>query len=150
MNFGLHVRTGAGYDEAVTYAQRLGCTSLQFFSSSPRTYRVGKIDPPSLERITGVPVEQLTAAARLVPGWHPVDQFSGMQHHMVFDRTVLAELMRRVEDAHDTPFWRAFLNTIESSKWTGASEYVLYRHFACWLFPERVAVRHLSTAEVIE
>jgi hypothetical protein len=92
----------------------------------------------------------LSAAARLVPGWHPVDQFSGMQHHMVFDRTVLAELMRRVEHAHDTPFWREFLNTIDSSKWTGASEYVLYRHFACWLFPERVAMRHLSTAEVIQ
>ena len=36
VNFGLHVRTGAGYDESVAYAQRLGCTSLQFFSSSPQ------------------------------------------------------------------------------------------------------------------
>jgi deoxyribonuclease-4 len=50
VNFGLHVRVGAGYDESVAYAQRLGCTSLQFFSSSPKTYRVGKIDPPTLER----------------------------------------------------------------------------------------------------
>ena len=50
MNLGLHVRVGAGYDETVAYAQRLGCTSLQFFSGNPKTYRVGPIDSPSLER----------------------------------------------------------------------------------------------------
>ncbi|MBC6465072.1 DUF6492 family protein [Actinomadura alba] len=106
----------------------------------------------TIGRLTAAPRQHsaLSAAARLVPGWHPVDRFSGMQHHMVFDRKVLAELMRRVEDAHGMPFWRAFLTTIESSKWTGASEYVLYRHFACWLFPERVAMRHVSAAEVIQ
>ena len=50
MNVGLHVKVGAGYDDAVAYAQRLGATSMQFFSSSPKTYRVGKIDAPSLEQ----------------------------------------------------------------------------------------------------
>jgi len=92
----------------------------------------------------------LTSAARLVPGWRPADGFSGMQHHMVFDRHVLTELIRRVEKAHGTPFWRAFLATAEAGKWTGASEYVLYRHFACLWSPHRVAMRHLSAAEVIQ
>jgi hypothetical protein len=92
----------------------------------------------------------LSSAARLVPGWHAVDRFSGMQHHTVFDRTVLTELVRRVEDTHRMPFWRAFLTTAESAKWTGASEYVLYRHFARSTFPERVTMRHLSSAEIIQ
>ncbi|HEY5349959.1 MAG TPA: deoxyribonuclease IV [Candidatus Lustribacter sp.] len=52
MNFGLHVRVGAGYDNAVAYAQRLGCTALQFFSGNPKTYRVGAIDAPALERFS--------------------------------------------------------------------------------------------------
>jgi deoxyribonuclease-4 len=52
VNFGLHVRVGAGYDDAVAYAQRLGCTSLQFFSGNPKTYRVGPIDTPALERFS--------------------------------------------------------------------------------------------------
>ncbi len=52
MNFGLHVRVGAGYDETIAYAQRLGCTSLQFFSGNPKTYRVGAIDTPALERFS--------------------------------------------------------------------------------------------------
>jgi deoxyribonuclease-4 len=52
VNFGLHVRVGAGYDETIAYAQRLGCTSLQFFSGNPKTYRVGAIDAPALERFS--------------------------------------------------------------------------------------------------
>jgi deoxyribonuclease-4 len=50
VNFGLHVKVGAGYDETVAYAQKLGCTSLQFFSGNPKTYRVGPLDAPALER----------------------------------------------------------------------------------------------------
>lgn len=50
MNFGLHVRVGAGYDDAVAYGQRLGCTALQFFSGNPKTYRVGPIDAAALQR----------------------------------------------------------------------------------------------------
>ena len=32
MRFGLHVRVGTGYDDAVAYAQRLGCTALQGYA----------------------------------------------------------------------------------------------------------------------
>jgi deoxyribonuclease-4 len=49
MRFGLHVHVGSGYDDAVAYAQRLGCTALQFFSGNPKTYRVGPIDTAALE-----------------------------------------------------------------------------------------------------
>jgi deoxyribonuclease-4 len=50
MLLGLHVDTAGGYDEAVAYARRLECSSLQIFSGNPKTYRVGAIDMPSLER----------------------------------------------------------------------------------------------------
>ncbi|MGB8267454.1 MAG: deoxyribonuclease IV [Candidatus Velthaea sp.] len=52
MRFGLHVRVGTGYDDAVDYAQKLGCTALQFFSGNPKTYRVGPIDVPALQRFS--------------------------------------------------------------------------------------------------
>ncbi|MEV5886716.1 hypothetical protein AB0L74_29200 [Streptomyces sp. NPDC052020] len=92
----------------------------------------------------------LEAAGRLVPGWLPVDAYSGMQHHMVFDRTVLGDLVRRAQDAHGEPFWQAFLRTADPGKWTGASEYVLYRHFAARFFPERVRHRHVDAIDVIQ
>lgn len=92
----------------------------------------------------------ITAATRLLAEWRPVDPYSGMQHHMVFDRQILADLMRRVEDQHRRPFWEAFLATIEHAKWTGASEYVLYRHFAAKFFPEQIRSRHLDAIDIIQ
>jgi deoxyribonuclease-4 len=50
MRFGLHVDVSGGYADAVAYAQRLNCTAVQFFSGNPKTYRVGPIDAPALER----------------------------------------------------------------------------------------------------
>lgn len=92
----------------------------------------------------------LASAARLVPGWATVDAYSGMQHHMVFDRIIVDELIRRVERHHARPLWSAFLATVDASKWTGASEYVLYRHFAVATFPERVRSRHVGAIDVIQ
>jgi deoxyribonuclease IV len=50
MRIGFHVRVGGGYDAAVAYAAKHGCTTLQFFSGNPKTYRVGAMDVPALER----------------------------------------------------------------------------------------------------
>ena len=50
MLLGLHVGSTGGYDGAVEYARRLGCTTLQIFSGNPKTYRPGPIDVPALER----------------------------------------------------------------------------------------------------
>ncbi len=62
MRLGLHVRVGSGYDAAAAYAQKLGCETLQFFAGNPKTYRVGAIDVPALERF---------AAARRAAGIGP-------------------------------------------------------------------------------
>jgi deoxyribonuclease-4 len=50
VRYGLHVPIKNGYDAAVDYAQRLGCTAIQIFSSNPKTYRVMAMDVPALER----------------------------------------------------------------------------------------------------
>ncbi len=62
MRIGSHVRVGSGYDDAVAYARKLGCTAMQFFAGNPKTYRVGAIDTPALERF---------AAARRDAGIRP-------------------------------------------------------------------------------
>lgn len=50
MRYGMHVPIRFGYDQAVDYAVRLGCTAIQIFSSNPKTYRVLVPDVPALER----------------------------------------------------------------------------------------------------
>ena len=62
MRLGSHVRVERGYDDAVAYARKLGCSALQFFAGNPKTYRVGAIDAPALRRF---------AAARAAAGIAP-------------------------------------------------------------------------------
>jgi len=50
MLLGSHIRVSGGYDAAVAYASKLGCTALQFFAGNPKTYRAGGIDAPALQR----------------------------------------------------------------------------------------------------
>jgi deoxyribonuclease-4 len=50
MRLGVHVKVAGGYEAAVAYAKRIGCTAVQFFSGNPKTYRVSPIDRLSLER----------------------------------------------------------------------------------------------------
>ena len=50
MYLGVHVDTSTGYDAAVDYARRLGCSAVQIFSGNPKTYRLGPIDAPALAR----------------------------------------------------------------------------------------------------
>ncbi|MBV9648197.1 MAG: deoxyribonuclease IV [Candidatus Eremiobacteraeota bacterium] len=44
MIFGVHVHVAAGYRNAVTYAERVGCRAVQFFSGNPKTYRTAGMD----------------------------------------------------------------------------------------------------------
>ena len=57
MFLGLHVGTSTGYDAAVAYARRLGCSAIQIFSGNPKTYRVGPIDAPALGRFAAARAE---------------------------------------------------------------------------------------------
>ena len=62
MRLGVHVAVAGGYEAAVAYAQRVGCTAVQFFSGNPKTYRVSPIDRPSLERF-----RELRRGAQIAP-----------------------------------------------------------------------------------
>ncbi|HRI66402.1 MAG TPA: DUF6492 family protein [Polyangium sp.] len=88
-------------------------------------------------------------ARRLVAGWEPMDPFSGMHHHMVLQRDILADLFDVVEREHQQPFWRAFVGKLRLEKWNAASEYVIYYHFARARYPARIVLRDLETCDII-
>jgi deoxyribonuclease-4 len=62
MRLGVHVGIKDGLLPAVDYAQRLGCTALQIFSSNPRTYR-----PQTLDRAAFAAFAERCRAAGIVP-----------------------------------------------------------------------------------
>ena len=88
-------------------------------------------------------------AERFVPDWTPVNAFSGMQHHMLFQQAIMAKLFAAVETTHQKEFWQAFLDNVEFQKWNAASEYVIYYHFAMKFFPEQIVSRHLHSCDFI-
>jgi hypothetical protein len=88
-------------------------------------------------------------AMRFVPGFDIINSFSGMHHHMVFQKEIIKELFFIVEQYHKTSFWKAFINNLEIHKWNAASEYVIYYHFALLRFPDKNLTRHLKTCDLI-
>lgn len=45
MRLGLHIRVAKGLLDGLAQAERLGCETVQFFSSNPNSWRTGTLDP---------------------------------------------------------------------------------------------------------
>jgi hypothetical protein len=88
-------------------------------------------------------------AKRLVPGYKR-HRPKGVCHHMLFQRPILEDLFKTVENHHKVPFWKAFCLCVEFpfSKNTeqGASEYVIYYDFAL-SHTDQVSTRDLKWIE---
>jgi hypothetical protein len=85
--------------------------------------------------------------ARLDPAFVRAHPGSGIAHHQLMERQLLAHVMARAEAAGGfaEPFWRRFLLQVDVGmrEFSGASEYELYFHHAVAHWGHRVAVRQL-------
>jgi len=56
----------------------------------------------------------------------------GISHHMVFENHILKKLFKLVEDFHNIPFWKVFLNNLDINhiEKAGASEYEIYFNYS--------------------
>ncbi len=88
-------------------------------------------------------------AKRLIPNWEPVNSFSGMHHHILFQKEIIKKLFSIIEETHHQNFWRAFIDNLDLDKWNAASEYVIYYHFAMKFYPQSTIARHLKTCDFI-
>ena len=69
-------------------------------------------------------------------------------HHAVFKRDIIKNLMTKVEEVHNKPFWKVFLNSVDMRYGTsrkgfyvGASEYMIYYHFCMNYYRDQVIPR---------
>lgn len=58
-------------------------------------------------------------------------KYSGISHHMLFQKSVLAKLFKLVESIHNKDFWKAFCSCVDKKRFedSGASEYEIYFNF---------------------
>ncbi len=71
--------------------------------------------------------------ARVLPGLERhYPEWSGICHHMLFQRSVLEDLFSLVEECHKMPAWQAFCRCIDPNEVQGScmSEYEIYFNFA--------------------
>lgn len=83
-------------------------------------------------------------AQRLVPDYERINpQYYSVCHHMLFQRPILEDLFRIVEQYHQEPFWKAFCHCVKYNRKKGASEYEIYYNFAM-RHTHQVAIRELK------
>jgi len=82
---------------------------------------------------------------RLHPTFEKVSKFSGISHHMIFNRKLVREMMNMVEKNCDNVFWKAFLLNVdpEQRRFSGASEYEMYFNFMLKYNKDKVIPRKL-------
>jgi hypothetical protein len=68
---------------------------------------------------------------RLYPSFYKASQYSGIVHHMIFQKQILEKLFSIVEDYHQKQFYIAFLECVDKNSihGSGASEYEIYFNF---------------------
>lgn len=75
-------------------------------------------------------------AARLISGFYKCfPEYSGISHHMIFQKPVIELIMDEVENQCNAPFWKTFCILVDpfTLLHSGASEYEIYFNyvFAC-------------------
>lgn len=75
-----------------------------------------------------------------------IQQYSGVSHHMVFNRNYLLELFRLVEEYHKKEFLTVFLEALDRSNKNDirCSEYEIYFNFMCRYHAEDMYIRELQ------
>lgn len=75
-------------------------------------------------------------------------QYSGIAHHMLFQKAIMDDLFSEVECLHQREFWRAFCICVDANQlFAGASEYELYFNYALSQ-TDQVEIRHLQWANI--
>lgn len=96
-------------------------------------------------------IPYFTHMERLHPSFKKLSEFSGISHHMIFNRTIIKELIKLVEDNYKRPFWVMFIELVdEHTKYdiscveSGASEYELYFNYMLLNHKDEMSIRQLN------
>ena len=83
---------------------------------------------------------------KLHPSLNKVTNYSGICHHMLFQKNILYDLFILVENYHKTKFYIAFLNCINQHDilGSGASEYEIYFNYLHIYHKNKFIIRQLE------
>jgi hypothetical protein len=73
--------------------------------------------------------------------------YSGISHHMLFNKKYLLGLFNMIELKHGKPFWKVFIDCIDNSNpsnTSGASEFEIYFNYMVKKYPNQILIRSLN------
>ncbi len=76
-------------------------------------------------------------------------EYSGISHHMLFQRSILEDLISNIEQEHAMDAWRVLAKYISPNDKSGISEYELYFNFA-FANTDQVKIRHLKWCNITD
>jgi hypothetical protein len=79
----------------------------------------------------------------------PVSSFSGMQHHMLFQKDIVEELFSIITETHKQEFWKVFVENIEVKNGMPPRN-MLFIITSRWQeIPNKVITRNLKACDLI-
>jgi hypothetical protein len=85
---------------------------------------------------------------RMHPDFEKNYEESGISHHMFFDKRSISEMFKMVEDKHNKDFWKVFIESVDNSSNSGASEYELYFNFIVKYKKDTIELRKLKALDI--
>jgi hypothetical protein len=75
-----------------------------------------------------------------------INKFSGIAHHMIFNKNIVLEMFNLIEEKHKCKFWELFIKSIDPKDYknSGASEYEIYFTYLLLNHIEKVVLRALN------
>jgi hypothetical protein len=71
--------------------------------------------------------------------------YSGISHHFIFNKKIINEMFDFIEKNHNNePFWKIFINAVNSNESSGASEYELYFTYLLLNHRDKIILRKLT------
>lgn len=70
---------------------------------------------------------------------------SGISHHMIFQKNILLNLFKLIEDYHNKNFYEVFIEKINPEDGNGASEYEIYFNFILNYYSNEIKIRKLNS-----
>jgi hypothetical protein len=92
--------------------------------------------------------------SKLDPTFIKQTMYSGIAHHMIFNKVIIKEMFDKVECQHNNrPFWLIFIEAVDEHKnynrdviESGASEYELYFNYMLIYHKDIIEIRNLNWA----
>ena len=81
---------------------------------------------------------------RLHPNLTRSSELSGISHHMLFDKQILEEIFKEVEDYHGKQFYEVFLDEIDNKEKSCCAEYEIFFHYVMKKYPDKYKLREIK------